>query len=145
VSKGQVLGAQGNSEAIGGFPSWVGRLRVTGSDGAEHVLDAAFLRKSDTQMFEVLGSTAQAGDANEGRIYSSARSFRALTDPARLAVTPDRVHVVTVSNPGTFEEVVGRLGTLAISAEDASILNNRDPAETVRKGEVLKVVQPGKR
>ena len=59
--------------------------------------------------------------------------------------TPDRVHVVTLSESGTFGEVVPRLGPQALSLEDTEILNNAEGDEPVSAGQVLKIVRPGKK
>ena len=142
---GQIAGSDGRSENVGGFAAWLGSFEVTTQTGTPSILAAALIRKSDQQMFQVLGRSAAPGDADEARIFSSARSFRALIDPVKLAAQPDRLHVLSVSRSGTFAEVVSRVSPMAISVEDASILNNLQPDENVLTGQVLKVVQPGKR
>jgi predicted Zn-dependent protease len=117
---------------------------VIGSDGRQVNFLAAFIRKTPDQMFQVLGRTSGPGDPIEAQILSSARSFRPLTDPGKLSIRPDRVHLVTVSRAGTFEDVVSRQRPLAITAEEASILNNIEPDENVLTGQLLKIVQPGR-
>src|SRR5206468_8010787 len=92
VRSGKARAADGRSTSIGGYPAWLGRLRVAGSDGVERLLVAGFVEKDD-QRLEVLGLSAAPGDANEDAIFASIRSIRPITDPARLAVRPNRVHV----------------------------------------------------
>uniref|UniRef100_A0A832MJT4 Peptidase M48 n=1 Tax=Eiseniibacteriota bacterium TaxID=2212470 RepID=A0A832MJT4_UNCEI len=139
---GRVTGASGGAETVGGLSAWIGRLAVPDGPGGATTLAAAFIRKPP-RMFQVLGQSAAPGDANEAKILASARSFRALTDPARLAPTPARVRVVRVATAGEFREVAGRHGPGA-PVEDLAILNNRALDETVRAGELVKVVTPAK-
>jgi predicted Zn-dependent protease len=143
-SAGKIMSADGRSENVGGFSSWIGDLQVQSQSGTA-VLAAAFIRKSDKLMFQVLGQSAAPGDANEARVLASARSFRGLTDPSRINVKPDRVRVVAAPKSGTFQEVVAGFGPLAVSPEDASILNNLQLDEDVMKGQSLKIVQPAAR
>ena len=91
---------------IGGYEAWVGRVSVAQQGATPVTLVAVWIRRSPDQMFQILGTSATPGDVNEARIAASARSLRNLTDPAKLDVSPDRLQVVTVNQPGTFEEVV---------------------------------------
>ena len=141
---GKVATARGEPETIGGFPAWAGRLLVDLQGGGQGTFAGAFVRKAD-RMFEIVGRSTQPGDVLEGAILASARSFRGLADARRLAATPDRVHVVTLSESGTFGEVVPRLGPQALSLEDTEILNNAEGDEPVSAGQVLKIVRPGKK
>jgi predicted Zn-dependent protease len=141
---GKITGARGTDETINGSPAWLGHLAVQKEDGTEVVLTAAFIRKSDAQLYEVLGQSAAPGDAFDEKILESARSLRTLTDPSKLSVKPDRVRIVTVKKTGTFAEVVGAIKPQALSLEDTSILNNIEPDETVRAGELIKIVEPGR-
>lgn len=142
---GNIADAQGNPETIGGFQSWVGRILVAASDGSQATLVATFIRKTADQMFQVVGRSNQPGDELESQIVTSARSFRPLTDAARRSPTPDRVHVVSVASSGPFQTVVAQFGRQAIDVEESSILNNVELDETVMRGQVLKIVEPGRR
>jgi predicted Zn-dependent protease len=93
-------------------------------------------------MFEILGIGSTP--AEEDAVVRSARSLRPVTDPARLTVKPDRVRVVSASATGPLSEVLPRLGPQALGAEETAVLNNLELDETVRTGEALKVVRPGR-
>jgi len=140
---GKISGASGARESIGGFDAWVGRLSVTRSDGTTGVLNAGFIRQAD-HLFQILGQSASPGDENASRINGSIRSFRSLADSERKA-TPDRVKVVSVPKNGAFEAIVPTFGPLAIDLDEAAILNNVERDQTVRRGELLKIVTPGSR
>ena len=79
---GKITGARGTDETINGSPAWLWHLAVQKEDGTEVVLTAAFIRKSDAQLYEVLGQSAAPGDAFDEKILESARSLRTLTDPS---------------------------------------------------------------
>ncbi len=106
-------------------------------------LAAAFLRVAPDRMIQIVGRSAEPGDADETRIVASMRSFRRLTDRARLAAAPDRVRVVKVAAAGRFEALLPGFGRQALDAAATSILNNLEPDEEVRPGELLKIVEPG--
>jgi predicted Zn-dependent protease len=142
---GKLAGAEGGSETIGGHSAWAGRIAVPGEGGAQVVLAAAFIRKAPDQMFQILGRSATPGDAYEARVLESARSYRSLTDPAKLRVTPDRVHLATVSSPGPFASVVQTLGPQGLDLERTAILNNLQSDQDVLKGQTIKIVRPGSR
>ena len=101
------------------------------------------IQRSREQTFQILARTATVGDADEGAIRASARSFRSLADPARRTPQPDRVAIVTVVQPGPFESGITKFGPLAIDVAEESLLNNVDPGENVLKGQALKIVRPG--
>jgi predicted Zn-dependent protease len=146
VSSGRVVSARGGPETVGGYAAWVGRLLLPAdAQGQQAILLAAFVRTSPDRMFQVLGQSASPDDADAAAILSCARSFRPLTDPARLAAQPDRVKVVTVAKAGDFENVVKSQGTQAADLETTAILNNAFPDQPVQAGELLKVVVPGRR
>jgi hypothetical protein len=52
---------------------------------------------------------------------------------------------VKVAANGTFESVIGRFGRQAADTAATSILNNVEPGEEVRAGQLLKIVEPGRR
>jgi len=143
VSAGKIASAQGASESVGGYASWIGRLIVQNQDGSQGTMFAAFIQRSREQTFQILARTATVGDADEGAIRASARSFRSLADPARRTPQPDRVAIVTVVQPGPFESGITKFGPLAIDVAEESLLNNVDPGENVLKGQALKIVRPG--
>ena len=142
---GKISAAEGANETIGSYPAWVGHLRVAQSDGSVAVLTAAGIRKGPNQFFRVLGQSAAAGDANDAAIVATARSFRALSDPAKLEVSPSRVKVVSAPRNGSFRDVVTGLGVSAADLDDVAILNNAELDGDVHPGELLKIVVAARR
>jgi predicted Zn-dependent protease len=139
----RITEAHGGRERIGGYDAWIGRVTVAAQGAAPTILVAAFVRKTPDQMFQVLGRGAVAGDAAEGAVLVSARSFRSLSDPARANPTPDRVHVMPSPAVGVFQTVLERLGPSALTPTETSVINNLQLDEDVQVGQLLKVVRPG--
>jgi len=136
---GSISSSDGGSETIGGYAAWVGRLRVETEGAPSATLDAAFIRKG-ADLFQFLGQSAKLGDANEAKILATVRSFRDLTDPARIQVAPDRVRVRTVDASGAFDAVSKRLGGAPADLQTVAIMNNLEPAEQVLTGTLLKLL-----
>ncbi len=145
VSGGKITDARGASETIGGFAAWTGRLATQNQDGTPGSLIAVFIQRSANETFQVLGQSAAAGDSYEAAILASARSFRSLSEASRRNPAPDRVVVVGAPQSGTFQEVLARLGPIAITPQQETVLNNLDLDATVRQGQSIKVVRSGSR
>ncbi len=143
VRRGRVLDASGASESFEGLEAWVGRLEAKGASGGLVAFAAAFIRRAPERMIQIVGQSGATGDADEARIVASMRSFRPLTDRARLAAAPERVKVVKVASAGRFETVLAGFGRQAVDAAATSVLNNVEPGDEIRAGELLKIVEPG--
>jgi predicted Zn-dependent protease len=144
AGSGKIAGSSGALERIAGLPAWVGRVSVAGEAGAERVLAAAFIRRGPGQMFQILGVSATPDDADFRRVLASARSFRLLTDRARLTPSPARVRVIRVSQAGTFASAFASLGAQGLDAPSAAILNNLEPSDPLAVGDPIKAVTPAK-
>ena len=144
AARGSIADVQGRSETIGGLPAWVGRVSLPQENAAAIVAVAAWIRRADTLMFQVLGRSQQPGDADEARIYSSLRSFRPLTDAGRLAVQPDRVKVQSVAATASLDATLRTLGTAEALLPATALLNGLELDETVRAGTLLKVIRGGR-
>ena len=139
LAKGSISGAHGARETIGGYSAWVGHIVVPAEGQTATTLDAAFIRK-DALLFQILGQSLHAGDVQEERIFSTMRSFRSLSDAARINVTPDRVRVSNVNATEAFDAVVKRLGALPADLETNAIMNNVQTADRVTAGTLVKTV-----
>jgi predicted Zn-dependent protease len=139
----KVLEATGKVETFRDFPAWVGQVVTNGDEGQKRLI-AAFVRFRPGQFLQVLGQSRTPGDVASEQILASIRSIATLRDAAAKDVTPDRLHVVVVDRPGTFSDVVGRLGPQALSVEDTAILNNMRATSTIEAGTPIKIVRRGK-
>lgn len=138
----KIQDASGKTENFRDFPAWVGT--VAAGDGGHQTLMAAFVRYKPGQFLQVLGQSRSPGDVASEQILASIRSIATLRDPDRANVTPDQVHVVIVDRPGTFSDIVGRLGPQALSLEETAILNNLRATAMVDAGTPIKIVRKGR-
>ena len=139
---GKITDASGRRENIGGYDSWLGRVVAPGTNGPV-TIDAAFIRTPGT-MYEVLGQSAQPGDANDLQVVETMRSFRPLADPTRRRATPARVRLSTAPSSGTLRAMLPQLGEQGATADQLSILNGLELDEPVQVGKTLKLVTPGR-
>jgi predicted Zn-dependent protease len=142
MQAGRVTQASGRDESLGGWPAWVGTVAVPDGQGGSRSMRVAFVRQASDRMLEILGAAAATADLDA--IGGALRTLRPVTDPARLAVEPDRVRVVQLGASGPLAQVLPRLGAQAIDAAETSVINGLMPDETVRAGESIKVVRPGR-
>jgi predicted Zn-dependent protease len=138
---GQITSSQGRSETIGGYQAWVGLVGVQTQSGGQATFRAIWIRKTPDLLFQILGQTAQPGDSYDETIVDAARSFRNLTDPARINVQPARVKVVPAPRGGNFQAIVASMGAQAVGLEETAILNHRSSDQEVRTGELIKIVR----
>ena len=143
--RGTFTDVSGQPERIGGFAAWVGRVSLPQSQGAAVVATAAYIRRADTLMVQVLGRSQQPGDADDAKMRASLRSFQALTDPARLDPRPDRVKVERIPATATLEATLRRLGAAENLFQTDALLNDLATDQTVMAGTLLKLVVPGRR
>lgn len=144
--EGRIASATGGSETIGTWPAWVGRVALPAEPGAVPVvLDAAWIRQAPDRLFQFLGRSAAAGDADEVAIFTTMRSMRPLQDPARARPVPDRVRVTAAPSAGTLRALLPRLGANAAPLPDLVLLNGVDSTQSIASGTWLKLVEPGRR
>ncbi len=139
----KITDAAGKTEQFRDFPAWIGQI-LTSGDGGKQTLIAAFVRYKPGQFLQVLGQSRSMGDVASEQILASIRSIATLRDPDRKNVTPDQIHVVVIDRPGTFADIVGRLGPQALSLEETAILNNLRATATVEAGTPIKIVRKGR-
>ncbi len=143
VADGQVTSADGRAETIGGYAAWSGSIGVKDEQGQAGRLALVLLRQSPTVMFRMLGQVAP-GSAPEQAFLTSCRSFRGLTDPARLDPTPARIRITAAPQAGTFGQIVSAMGAQGLSVGETAILNGVEVGDAIARGRLLKTVVPAK-
>ena len=136
--QGKITGAQGQSETIGGWPAWVGRVGIQDDQGNSGTLAFAMIATGQNQALQILGQ----GDENA--VIQSARSLRRLTDSGRLSALPARVKIVAAPRAGSFASLIGGMGTQGASVAELAILNGVEQNESIAQGRLLKTVLPPK-
>ena len=137
---GQISDAQGRSETIGGYPAWVGEVSAPNGQGGTQVMEAAWIRRDGTSLYQFLGAPNSVRDA----FTASVRSYRDLTDASRINVVPDRIKIV--SAPGSESVVAIARGTpgLAVNETKVAWLNGFDAGATPSRGTLLKLPLRGR-
>src|SRR6478609_6308148 len=91
--------------------------------------------------WQILGyGVAAKVQANEPIFTTTARSFARLTDPAKLNVTPKRVHIVTLRTSMTIVEA-GQANGNTIPAAELAAINGVREDEVLPAGTHVKVVK----
>jgi predicted Zn-dependent protease len=140
AANGSIASSDGSAVTIGSYPAWVGHLTIAPQGQTPVTLDATFIRKGD-QLFQILGQSKTAGDAYEGLIFSTMRSFSGLSDPARINVKPDHVRVRGVTANATLDVALGGFGARPADFETAAIMNNLHTTDRVTSGTLVKFVE----
>lgn len=139
--KGEVLESSGRSDSFRDYPAWVGTVVAKTESGRSEFI-AGWVRIKGGQFLQVLGE-AKGGGAPAEQIFASIRSIAALTDPAKLNVTADRLAVRSSPRSAPFSTVWESFGALALSVEDGAILNSTRATATMPAGAPVKIVKKG--
>ena len=73
-------------------------------------------------------------------LESTMKSFSVLTDPARLSVKPQRVHVKKVQRTGTLADALAYYGMKKEKMNELALLNNLELTDQVQAGKLIKIV-----
>jgi predicted Zn-dependent protease len=71
------------------------------------------------------------------------KSFKALTDAAKINVKPERIKIKTVAKDGTLQETLRSFNMPQNRMEELSILNGMKLTDKVTKGMLIKTVEKG--
>ncbi len=140
--KGEILRSNGRSENFRDFPAWVGMVTAQTESGTKDLV-AGWVRTRPGEFLQVLGQAGSQSAADQ--IFASIRSIAALTDPAKINVTPDVIAIKPAPRTAPFSDIWSQIGGGAIGLEDAAILNSTRPATTIPAGALVKTVTKGVR
>ena len=71
----------------------------------------------------------------------SMNGFKALTDPKRINVVPERIQIVALKNDATLKEVMIANKIPADRFEEVAILNGMQQNTIVKKGTLVKMLE----
>jgi predicted Zn-dependent protease len=71
---------------------------------------------------------------------STMKSFSVLTDPARLSVRPQRIHVKKVQRTGTLADALTYYGMKKEKMNELALLNNLELTDQVQAGKLIKII-----
>jgi predicted Zn-dependent protease len=142
------FGSQGISargvarQSINGLPAVTGYFQAQTQEGQLQGF-ATFIRH-DNRTFQILGYTpARLMSRYEGAFRAAAGSFNVLTDPQALAVQPNRIRIVRVTEPMTLAQFNQRFPSV-IPIEQLAIINQlAGPTSSVPAGYSMKRVVSG--
>ena len=139
--KGEILVADGRTENFRDFPAWLGTVTAKTDDGNKQFI-ACWARTKPGEFLQILGQPGSSQTAAD-QIFASARSLAALTDPARINVTPDVVVIKPAPRTAAFSDLWASMGGGALGLEDGAILNSTRPATLIQAGAPIKTVKKG--
>lgn len=71
------------------------------------------------------------------------KRFKALSDPTRIDVQPDRIRVRTVTSGGTLESALRSMGVPKDQFAQAALLNGTDSGDSVKPGTLFESDRQG--
>ncbi len=125
----------------GAMPAVFGRARVSGPGGQPAELLIAYVRVTPTAFFRFqffLPGPPSSGRAE--RVLDSPMSLRRLTDAEARAITPLRIHVVTVGEGTEIEALAAQMRALDHPLDWLVMLNRLDPGADPKAGDKIKLV-----
>lgn len=137
-----IRGTQPIVGPIGDQPAAASYFQAAVQDGVVEGF-AAFISWQN-RTFRLLGYTRRGALPAFDQVFrTSMGSFRPLTEPEFLDVSPARIEVMRVENATTLEELQ-RAFPSEVSLEELASLNGVDVGETLKKGAMVKRVVGGK-
>jgi len=79
-------------------------------------------------------------------LQSPMEGFQMLSDPSKINVAPDRVRVVNIPREGTLQSILQTNGVyVKDEQEKTALLNNMELQDILKPGDLIKVIEKGKR
>ena len=112
---------------------------ITGRSGAIRVI--SYFIKKEKQVFVFHGFTS-AGCFQRYRplFRATMDGFKEITDPKRINVKPDRIHICRTRNTGSLKEALRSFGVPNDKLEETALLNGKRLTDLVPAGTLVKVV-----
>lgn len=149
TTKGSTTGTSGSStkgsSSGGSVPSTGSNAGNTQSQGQSTGTPTVrilsyFIQYGD--MIYVMHGMSEYADFNKYKAIfeNSMKNFKKLTDPARINVKPDRIHIKTVPRNGSLESILKGFNQPQDKLETLAILNGMELKATVTKGMLIKTI-----
>jgi predicted Zn-dependent protease len=124
-------------------------LNVNGNQAIEMVADLnakvrlmMYFIQYNGLIYKFAGLSETPNFNNYSNIFESTfRSFRELTDPAKLSVVPKRVRIKTVPSNSTLAETFSYFKVAPDQMEEMAILNGMLLSDQVERGSLIKVIE----
>jgi predicted Zn-dependent protease len=69
------------------------------------------------------------------------QNFNVLSDPEKINKQPEHVHIKTVQQPATVEQVLKSYGTPQKRLEEVAVLNGMELSDKLERGTLIKIIQ----
>jgi len=137
-SKQGLTGGTLSRATLNGLPTISGPFSATTANGV--VRGVALFVDYNGAVYQLVGYGAEAGwAANQAAVVRALQSFQRLTDPAALAVQPQRIDIWTVPQRTTIASLL-RQHPSPRSADDLALINNVDAGAYFASGQMIKWV-----
>ena len=104
---------------------------------------AYFIQDKQT-IYNFLGYAAQPDFQTYYPTFNSVMSnFRGLTDPDKINRQPDRIRIKTITRNATLQQALQQFDVPSDKLQDLAILNGMELTTQVKKGSLVKVIEPG--
>lgn len=116
---------------------------VQGGQGSIRVM-SYFIGK-DKSLYVFHGLCAPSVFSRYDDVFENTmKRFKALSDPGKINVQPDRIRIRTAKSGGTLESALRSMGVPKDDIKQAALLNGMEPSDPVKAGSLLKVVSKGR-
>ena len=136
---------QKTSKTINGLPATKiisEKLNVNTSTGdTTHLNIATYLIDYNQQIFLFHGLSEASNFAKYlPKFTACIESFKALSDPSKLNVQPQRIKVFEATSNGTLQNILTAFGVQEKDLHTIALLNNLNLTDQIEKGKLLKII-----
>jgi predicted Zn-dependent protease len=101
----------------------------------------SYFIKYDNNIYHIMGVAGQADFNNYGQYFvNTMRSFRQLTDQAKLNKKADRIRIKTVRQSSTLGQALKTFGMPDNRLDELAILNGMKSTDKVLQGSLIKII-----
>lgn len=140
LQKNELQATSSQETTINGNPAYVVLAKASDQQGTSYSLLNTFIKYNDI-IYHFLGYTyEQSYGTYEPSFRQAMQGFKALSDPAKINVQPERIRVKTITRATTLSAALRDLGTPDNRMEELAILNGMELNDQLAAGTMIKVV-----
>lgn len=127
------------NDRVNGAPATVVESQIASQSGTLGVLSYFIAYSGNVYTFHGF-SASTAFSGYRGVFQTTMEGFRALNDPVRINVQPDRIRIRNVPRDGTVREALTALGVADDRLELHSLINGMELTDAVSRNSLIKVI-----
>lgn len=146
ISKDSLKLIDSQNITVNGMPAiaMVAEQTSRTQQGTQTLRISIYCIQYDNLVYRFYGLAAAADYNTYSNTFTNTfRSFRELTDPARINVYPERIRIKTINRTQTLAEALRSYGTEEKRLEELAILNGMQQKDQVTPGMLIKVIEKG--